>query len=256
MANLASVVDVDVRRASGRNGAPANGGRAIARRRSLPGGRAVTGGLLVALAAVGTFAAYTSATTEPTDRFVVAAHDLPVGTRLSASDLALAPMRLPDALAGRAFREGSALVDTVVVGPVGAGELVQASDVVDKAGAPEDREVSIAVEAARAVAGTLRPGDRVDVVATFGTGDAAATLTVVSDAEVVGRAGGDEAVGSPGTETVALALPRAEDAVAVAHASVAAEVTLVRTTGAPADGAPSPYRPEGLRADPEADGGG
>lgn len=261
------MADVDVRTAPGpgREAPSANGARSVARRRSLPGSRAVVGGLLVALSAVGVFAAYASATTEPSDRFVVAARDLPVGTVLSASDLALSPMVLPGPARGRAFRSASSLVDSVVVGPVGAGELVQASAVVEKAGAPDEREVSVAVEAARAVAGTLSPGDRVDVVATFGSGDAAATLTVVAGARVVGRTGaGDDAVGAAGAETVSLALRRAEDAVAVAHAAVAGEVTLVRTTGAPDDaGTASPYRPEGLGPDAgagapetEDDGGG
>ena len=47
--------------------------RQIERRRSLPGGRAVVGGLLMAVAAVGVFLAYTQATERPTDPVVVAA---------------------------------------------------------------------------------------------------------------------------------------------------------------------------------------
>ena len=64
------------RPATGQNG----GGRPLRRRRALPGGRAVVGGFLIALAAVGIFAAYTGATSDGRQRFVVARNDLPSDT--------------------------------------------------------------------------------------------------------------------------------------------------------------------------------
>src|SRR5687768_720166 len=65
--------------ASGARGGAAGalGGRAVRRRSALPTGRAVVGGFLVALAALGIFAAYSSATAGPTTSYVVARRDLP-----------------------------------------------------------------------------------------------------------------------------------------------------------------------------------
>src|SRR3954464_6269244 len=75
--------------------------RSISRRGTLPTGRAVVGGVLVAVAALGVFVGGSRgavpafgffvpderATRGPTTQYVVARHDLPVGTRLTADDL-------------------------------------------------------------------------------------------------------------------------------------------------------------------------
>src|SRR5438132_1082243 len=61
--------------------------RPLRRRRALPSGRAVAGGLLVALALIGIYAAYTGATAPPRRSYVVAAHDIAVGSRLEPKDL-------------------------------------------------------------------------------------------------------------------------------------------------------------------------
>src|SRR3954452_11808754 len=83
------------------NGAATPSGPTIRRRTPLPGGRAVIGGFLVALAATAVFAAYTRATTTPEQRFVVARRALAPGHHITRADLALTPMRVP---AGVAFR--------------------------------------------------------------------------------------------------------------------------------------------------------
>ena len=67
-------------------------GRSLRRRRALPGGRAVAGGFLVALAAVGIFAAYTDATADTRQAYVVARRPLALGQRLSGADFSIAFM--------------------------------------------------------------------------------------------------------------------------------------------------------------------
>src|SRR5205085_11204950 len=64
------------------------GRRVVARRPALPGGRAVVGGFLVALAAVGGFAGWTRATADTRVRYLAASRDLPVGRRIGPGDLA------------------------------------------------------------------------------------------------------------------------------------------------------------------------
>lgn len=215
--------------------AEGNGARPLRRRRPLPGGRAVVGGLLVALAAVGTFAGYASATADHRLDYVVASHALVVGHRITAADLATEPMDLPPSIADNlAFRHPSRLVGALLVGPVAAGELIQSGDVVADALAAQQRELSFPVKASQAVDGTLRAGDRVDVLATYGSGTDATTLAVARDVPVVAIADSSASLGTAGgqTEVVTLALADSGDTLALTQAVNAAQVMLVRSTGA------------------------
>ena len=107
------------------------------------------------------------------------------------------------------------------------------------------REVSVALPAAKALDGSLRPGDRVDVVATDGD----ASFVLVDRALVVASSGADRGSALGGGDVrVTLALPDATAAMAVAHGATAAELTLVRSTRA-VDLLPDSYH---LPADPTA----
>lgn len=212
-----------------------NGARPLRRPRPLPGGRAVVGGLLVALAAVGTFAGYAKATADHRLDYVVASHTLAVGHRITAQDLATAPMDLPPSIAdGLAFRDPSRLIGALLVGPVSGGELIQAGDLVADPLASRDRELSFSIKASLAVDGTLRPGDRVDVLATYGNGPTATTLAVARDVPVVATTEAAASLGTAGdqTEVVTLALADSGQTLAVTQAVNAAQVMLVRSTGA------------------------
>ena len=217
----------------------AAGARPLRRRRALPGGRAVAGGFLVALAAVGIFAGYTDATSGPDVRYLVARRDLPLGHRVAETDLEPVGLDLPGGLASRSYRSASQLAGAVVIGPVGKGELVQSSDVLADGAAPGGRQISFPVESARAVNGQLRRGELVDVLATYGTGGDAYTVVVVAGARVADRTTARASLSDRGDEVVTLALPASADALAVAHAVNAGEVTLVRTAGTAADPTPA-----------------
>ena len=222
--------------------APAQNGaapaRTIRRRVTLPGGRAVVGGFLIALSATIVFAAYTGATTKPQPRVVVARHPLAPGAHLAPGDLTLVPMQVPSSVG---FRDIAPLVGATVVAPLGRGELIQPSAVVAGGGRPSERQLSLPIDSARAVSGDLRPGDRVDVAATFGSGTDAYTLFVVRAAHVLGRQQAGGGLGSNKNEVLVLSLPSATDALAVAHAVSVGQLTVVRATGAPlATG--DPYR--------------
>lgn len=225
-----------------------NGARPLPRRRAAPGGRAVVGGLLVAVAAVGTFAAYAGATADHRVAYVVAAHDLEPGHRISRADLSTAPMQLPPAMSARlAFRQPASLVGALVVGPLSAGELVQAGDVAAGPPAAGDRELSFDIKASRAVDGTLAPGDRVDVLATYGSGTDQVTVAVVTGVAVVARTEVSATLGAAGdqTEVITLALPDPGQTLAVTQAVNGGQVMLVRSTGAPPATDGASYRAPG-----------
>jgi pilus assembly protein CpaB len=207
--------------------------------RGLPSGRAILGGLLVAVAAVGTFAAYTGATADHRVDYVVARRTLAVGQRLTLGDLGMAPMNLPAQMATRwAFRVPSQLVGAIVVGPLDAGELIQASDLLAGPSVPGQEEMSFAIPAADAVGGTLEPGDRVDVLATVGTGTQAKTMAVLADAPVIAQVASSSSLGANGggSETVTLGLSSPNQALALTQAVDSGTVMLVRVTGSAGSG--------------------
>jgi len=238
-------IDTAVRAGGPRNGQRADGAGAArrpgaGRRRTVPGGRAVLGGLLVAASVVGLFYASTRDQSGPTESYVVAARPLAPGTRLTAADLARVPLELPLSLAGRAFTDVAGLDGATVIAPLSAGELVQASAVVAKPSAPGSREVTFAVPRAT-LTPALEVGERIDVVATYGSGTDAFSTVVLRQALVVGLDRGRDRVGEQGDVSVTVAVDDPGDAVALAHAVQLAKLTVVRATGAgPASGGPPP----------------
>lgn len=229
--------------------APANGrgpaaSRSIERRRGLPAGRAVVGGLLVALAAIGIFAAYTGATKGPTASYAVVVHDVAIGSVIRAGDVAVRPMELPVGVASRAFRSAGELTGAIALAPLSRGELVQRGEVTnDRRHAPA-HQVSFAVDRDRAVDGALQQGDRVDVLATYGSSDSAYTIVVVRGARVLQGSSADASgLGASRAIVLTLSVPGADDVLAVAHAARAAQVTVVRTTMAGTEQGADEYRP-------------
>jgi len=214
------------------------------RRRGVPGGRAVLGGFLVAASVVGLFYASTRTEAGPERSYVVARRDVPPGAKLQAADLVRLAIDLPPATAARAFTEPDVLVGTTVIAPLAEGDLIQASTVVAKPSDPSSREVTFAV-ARSTLAEGLEPGERIDVVATYGSGDDAFTTVVLRSALVVGLDRGDRPrVGDGREASVTVAVDDPADAVAVAHAVQLAKLTVVRATGAaPYPGTAPTFRP-------------
>lgn len=217
---------------------PPPGPRAVRRARSIVTRRGAVGGLLVVIAIVATFAAYSSAGSRPVEAVVVADRDLVVGEVVEPGDLRVDRADLPAATQGRAFGDVDGLAGSVVLAARRAGELVQRSDVLlpdttDPA-ATADREFSLPLERDRAVEGDLAPGEKVDVLATYGTGESAYTVVVARRARVVRVDESSGGLGSDERVVVALALGSSDETLAATHASAVATVTLVRTTRATA----------------------
>jgi Flp pilus assembly protein CpaB len=222
--------------------APTNGSRPLAASRRMPNGRAAVGALLVTLAALLLFTT-ARRNGSSVERYVVASRPLAIGSTVAAGDLTTAAIHLPaGASRAHAFTRPAALVGAVVVAPVAAGELVQASAVVAASSTPGARQMSVPVDAARAVGGRLNPGEFVDVLATFGTGADAFTVPVVSGARVVSRSATGTGLGDSKNEVIVIEVRDAGDAIAVAHAIAAGQLSFVRVSGV-APGAPAPpYR--------------
>lgn len=201
------------------------------------------GGLLVAASVVGLFYASSRSDAGPERTYVVASRAVPPGAKLEAADLGRLAIDLPAATAGRAFTDARPLVGATVIAPLAEGELVQASAVVAKPSDPSSREVTFAVSGTTLAQG-LEPGERIDVLATYGSGDDAFTTVVLRSALLVGLDRGERPrVGDNRDAAVTVALAEPADAVAVAHAVQLAKLTVVRATGAePYPGAVPTFR--------------
>lgn len=217
--------------------------RPVVRRRNLPGGRALTGGFLVALAGVATLLAWQQATGTPDTAYAVAVRDIHPGETVAAEDVRTDRLTLSDPLAAAAFAEADAVVGRVALGPIGGGELFQRGQLSEPGGGEPVAEVSFALDRDRAVDGRLRSGDRIDVYVTQGgrTEQVARGLVVVA-------AGGGDGTSFAGDRrvTVTVAIPDPAVRVPLIHGVREGEVTLVRSThvaDAPPDGARSPDAP-------------
>ncbi|MGE4292481.1 MAG: Flp pilus assembly protein CpaB [Desulfovibrio sp.] len=116
---------------------------------------------------------------------VVAARDLPRGTRLTAQCLATAPF-LPQSLPARSFADKAELEGRVLSSPLAANdpvtELRLAADDVRAGGvssmiAPGHRAMAVKGNQVMGLAGFVRPGNRVDVLATLMAGERASQPT-------------------------------------------------------------------------------
>jgi Flp pilus assembly protein CpaB len=117
----------------------------------------------------------------------------------------------------------------VSVGSLSRGQLLHRAAVRAPAHDAGLRTMSIPIDPAHAVGGTLQVGDRVDVIA---LGDASATY-LTADAEVVGVADrGTTGLATPGTYHVTLAVD-APTALRLAEAVENGGVRLVGSSGAP-----------------------
>jgi hypothetical protein len=200
----------------------------VAARGRGPSGRAIAGGLLVAIAAVG---AFWLATPKPRAglAYVVAAHAVEPGTQLTASDLTTVAIDLPPDQAALAFTEPTTVIGSRSVGPLSAGQIVQGPALAHHPLSPF--EVSLSVDADRALDGRLEAGERVAVLATYGSGPDAVTLTVASTA-LVERLSKPTGLAVGTKDVVTLGLDAEADVDAVVHAARAGELTLVRSQSA------------------------
>jgi Flp pilus assembly protein CpaB len=201
----------------------------VHRRQALPGSRAVVGGFLVAAAAVGIFAAYAGAQHRGQAQYVVAAHDLAVGTRLKPADLATVTLDLPQSSRGHAFMEAGWLDGSLVIGPVAKGELLQPGSVLAAGKPPPFREVTVAVDAQQV--GGVAQGDTVDVLVTTGANESTRTDVVVGGARVLRIGDRPGGIGGDAKPPVTFALQTFDDVTRIVQASHVGSLTMVRANG-------------------------
>ncbi|WP_436792652.1 SAF domain-containing protein [Actinospongicola halichondriae] len=214
--------------------------RRVERRVGLPSGRAVLGGLLMALAAVGTFVAYANATADDTIDVLIASRALRVGDTITAADIELVAVELPDGVRGL-FGDPQAATGRQMVAAVDEGEFLQASATVVPVDGDEALEIAVSLPGNRAVSG-LRAGERVDIFSTW-SGDVTELIAV--DARVLDFSG-DSGVLSTGSDQVVVRLALADfsQVEAIVHAQAAGDITMIRSAiGTEREDVGREYRP-------------
>ena len=196
-----------------------------------PNTRTIVGALLVSAAGLGTFLAVTASGESQHQTVIVANRPIAVGERIESSALTTASIERGSSLASHGFSSAESVLGSVALAPLGEGELVQRSAVLT-GGPPEPaREFSFPVDRDRALNGDLRAGERVEVLATYGSGTDATTTVLARDARVIritdAKSG---SLGSSGKLILTLALSSADQLLDAAHAAQVASLTIVRST--------------------------
>jgi pilus assembly protein CpaB len=205
------------RAAAGRDRSPAGSLRRLAQ--PLP----LIGVALLAVAAVG----YLAVAARSRDRgsgVVVAARNLPAGTRLTAGDLRLVKLSSTASLLGQLVPASGeeALLGRRLAAPVVAGLPLGRASVAARAGGPA--AFTLTVPALHALGGNLVAGDRVSVLATFTSSSGGATARVIARNLVV------LGVGQPpaGIDQASATVPVT---VALPNPSLASELALANSVG-------------------------
>lgn len=156
---------------------------------------------------------------------LVAAADLPAGTRLADLDIAVRQVGNADGLIeGDDLGE---LEDWVLAAPIAEGEPLLASQLRPGVALDAPDVMAVELDAANAVLGRISGGDRVDVYATTSTPGNQAQTMLVAEALYVLEARIEES--NAGPDRVELLLAVDEDtALAITNAMHAGELDLVR----------------------------
>jgi hypothetical protein len=209
--------------------------RQVAPRRRLPSTRAVVGALLVTLAAGGALVVGTRGDGTPSTAYVVLIKAAAPGSLITRDMLEVRAMHLADDVAAQAFTDPSSVSGGIALGPLARGQLVQRAEIAPAsstaAGAVVGHEVTIPVDPARVPPG-LRRGERVAVLATYGTASDARTVVTTQRAIVLGVSEADGGLASSRDTRLTLALDEPGAVLEIVHASQAAELTVVRATRA------------------------
>ena len=179
--------------------------------------------VLLAVSAVGYIAVAARARTHSSD-VVVAAHNLPAGTRLTTADLRLVKLSAAQELLAQLVpaTDETSLVGRRLTTPALAGLPVARESVAQPGGGPA--AFTLTVPALHALPGDLAIGDRVSVLATFTSTTGAATTRVIARHLVV------LAVGQPpaGIDQSSTTVPVT---VALPDPGVASELALANNVG-------------------------
>jgi len=187
---------------------------------------------LLAIAAIG-YIAVAAGTRNRSSEVVVAARNLPAGTRITRRDLRLVKLTASPTMLGQLVPASAetSLLGRRLAAPVLAGLPLGRASVAAAGGGPA--AFTLTVPALHAVGGNLLPGDRVSVLATFTSQTGSATARVIAR-DLVVLSVGQPPTGiqqSSVTVPVTVALPNPSLASQLALANSVGKIDLLRDGG-------------------------
>ncbi len=198
-------------------------------------GRSLLGAALVVVAAASVLATHRAAVGPSGDQVLVAARAVRGGTVLTAEDLLAVRSDLPGEVATVSADDAAAVLGSAATRDLPPGAVLAPSDVAPAAATTRDTgRVTLSVPPERTPV-DLRPGVRVDVLAT--DAERGATDLILGGATVTSTAAPPEgSIGGGGPLLVELAVPDGDAVVTLVDAAVRQQVTLVVPSG---DGPPT-----------------
>lgn len=179
-------------------------------------------GLFLMLASVGGSVAFWTASTD-TRAVLVATRDLPPGTTLAASDLAVSSVRVDDGIFGAAVPadEQATVIGRQLSEPVHAQQLLARAQLSGRPPLTAGQMVlTVPVSNATAAGGLIRPGDAVQIMATTSKGRPESRTTVVLPRVTVFDVGHDQ-------QTTVINTGTSDDADRFSRASVSSLTLIV-----------------------------
>lgn len=178
------------------------------------------------------FTATALRTNTPTVQVALAARDLAPGTPLTATDVTFARVPADSVLAATVLTDADLAVELRTGERIAAGDPILRSAISDDGLATAGRRsMSIPIDRANAVGGTLQVGDQVDVVAVFGD----QARFILTNTTVLALSGGDDGSGllqsSVDNYFVTVEVDAA-GALAVAEALDAGTLQIIQASGA------------------------
>ncbi|MCC5954198.1 MAG: hypothetical protein JJU45_19075 [Acidimicrobiia bacterium] len=173
-------------------------------------GRAAVGALLVAAAAVGTYAAARPGPPPVPPDVLVASEHVPAGTPLAEASLVASPVALPDDVLQRVLQPDADLAGLVTAVPLHAGDPLFVATVTDADRSPlHDRvELAIRLPAQDALHGRVRAGEVLAVVGAEASSPDSTLVVLSGDALVVSADVSDSTtLGATDTVDLVMALP-------------------------------------------------
>lgn len=203
--------------------------RTVGRGLGLPGTRAVVGGLLVALAVILLALGARDSGASAQTKFLITTTDLDAGSVIEASDLALAPMELYETTEASAYTDADDVVGKVALSPIERGGLVSSSSIAaTSSDIGPQRSVALRLKPEQALNGSLRSGDRVDVVA---LGDESAEIIISSAVIVDVVIPETHSLGATDSVSLTVSVESAEEATKLVSAHSDNGITLIKASG-------------------------
>ncbi len=201
--------------------------------RGLPTSRAVVGGLLVSIAALGTYVAATREEPDLRRPYAVAVEPIAAGEVIDAGAIDVRLLQLDADVAQRAVPDVALLPGTVALAPFAPGDLITRTLVVP---AESDVAASVMAEVRFPVKPERTPrdlsaGEHVTVFATSSLSSKATTHVAAIDAIVVHYDTSRDSLGTTRGAVLTLALPPSVNLTSFVHDTQVSELEVIRSNG-------------------------